>query len=444
MSLIYTDYRQESGIDMSPLGQLQSSHLSQEQLKSYTQAMEKLVDVVQHLSLARTLDEITAIVRLAARDLTGADGATFVLRDGDQCYYADENAISPLWKGRRFPLNICISGHCIQTRQIIVIEDIYQDERIPIEAYRPTFVKSLVMVPIRQDAPIGAIGNYWANFHQATPEEIKLLQALADTTSVAIEKIILYQELEQRVQQRTAELRMVNEELEAFSYSISHDLRSPLSLINNYGWILKNKYEHQLEPKAVEFLHKMCAGAERMNLQIDQVLGLYRLNQKEMKIEPLNLTQMAWDILENLQKFTPERQVEIKMADNCQAQGDATLLQVVLENLLENAWKYTAKVEKAVIELGKIIQEDDTPCFFVRDNGAGFNMKYATRLFSPFQRMHTEQEFPGTGIGLASVRRIIQRHGGQIWAEAGVNQGATFYFTLSLGLSESINLANLI
>lgn len=157
----------------------------------------QLVSAIQRLSLARSIGEIQEIVRSAARRLTGADGATFVLREGEHCYYADEDAISPLWKGQRFPLGACISGWAMLNRRPAVIEDIYADERIPHEAYRPTFVRSLAMVPIRTLAPVGAIGNYWARRHEPSAEEVELLQALADSTAVAMENVRVYQELEQ-------------------------------------------------------------------------------------------------------------------------------------------------------------------------------------------------------------------------------------------------------
>ncbi|MBS1191875.1 MAG: diguanylate cyclase protein [Rhodocyclaceae bacterium] len=175
--------------------------------------MEKLVGVVQELSLARDLETVMAIVRRAARELTGADGATFVLRDGDQCFYAEENAIEPLWKGKRFPMSICISGWVMLNRQSTVIEDIYADPRIPAAAYRPTFVRSLAMVPIRTLDPLGAIGNYWAKPYRPSPEQLKVLQALADTTAVAMENVKIYAELEERVRQRTAELEGANGQL---------------------------------------------------------------------------------------------------------------------------------------------------------------------------------------------------------------------------------------
>lgn len=179
----------------------------------YVQAMRRLITVVQELSLAHSLETIMAIVRVAARELAQADGATFVLQDKDQCFYADEDAISPLWKGQRFPMKICIGGWTMQHRQPVVIENIYGDERIPFAAYQPTFVKSLAMVPIRTVAPIGAIGVYWAQYHQPTSEEIELLQALADTTAVAMENVQVYAELEQRVHDRTIELEFANAQL---------------------------------------------------------------------------------------------------------------------------------------------------------------------------------------------------------------------------------------
>ncbi|MDX5372977.1 MAG: sensor domain-containing diguanylate cyclase [Pseudomonadaceae bacterium] len=173
----------------------------------------RLIRAVQELSMARDADRVAEIVRQAARGLTGADGATFVLRDGDCCHYRDEDAISPLWKGQRFPIDLCISGWVMQHRQATVIPDIYRDPRIPHEAYRPTFVKSLVMVPIRTLDPIGAIGTYWASWHQASDAQVELLQALADSTSIALENIQVYAELERRVAERTAQLTETNRRL---------------------------------------------------------------------------------------------------------------------------------------------------------------------------------------------------------------------------------------
>ncbi len=194
----------------------ESIRMTEEQLvPTAPDRMTDLVEVIQRLSQARDITTVQEIVRRAARRLSDADGATFVLRDGDRCHYADEDAISPLWKGQRFPMSACISGWAMLNRRCAVIEDIYADDRIPHDAYRPTFVKSLVMVPIRTIDPIGAIGTYWATTRRPSDEEVRLLQALADTTAVAIENVRVFTELEERVKARTAELEAKNEQLAA-------------------------------------------------------------------------------------------------------------------------------------------------------------------------------------------------------------------------------------
>lgn len=205
---------------------------------TYVHGMERLVRAVQELSLARELEQVQQIVRSTARELAGSDGATFVLRDDEQCFYADEDAIEPLWKGSRFPLSACISGWAMLNRQSAIIEDIYADDRIPHEAYRPTFVKSLAMVPIRSLDPIGAIGNYWADGHLATTEEITLLQALADATSIAMENVAVYSELERRVTDRTAALEQAYLEISKLS------ITDPLTgLLNRRGFFEKGQVQ---------------------------------------------------------------------------------------------------------------------------------------------------------------------------------------------------------
>jgi len=404
-----------------------------EHLERQNQAMKRLVAAVQELSLARSLDAVMAVVRRAARELTGADGATFVLRDGDKCFYADEDAIEPLWKGQRFPMSACISGWAMLNRQSAVIEDIYADPRIPAVAYRPTFVKSLVMVPIRTQAPMGAIGNYWAKKHMATRDEIELLNALANTTAVAMENIQLYAELEQRVQQRTAQLEEANHELEAFSYSVSHDLRGALQPISGLAGLLAIQCEAKLDARAKESLDRIQAETRRMAGLIDDLLRLAQFGRVELKSETVNLSQIAREVAARLRSSGPVRQVDFLFEDNLVTEGDPGLLQVVLENLISNAWKYTSRKEQARIAFGINAERDGSKAYFVRDNGAGFDMAAADKLFVPFQRLHHPADFAGHGVGLATVRRIINRHGGRIWCEAMPEQGATFYFSLPGG-----------
>ena len=400
-------------------------------------SMQQLIAIVQRLSLSRDLPSIMDIVRRAARALVHADGATFVLRDGDRCFYAEEDAIAPLWKGQRFPLQACISGWAMLNRQPAIIEDIYLDSRIPHDAYRPTFVKSLVMTPIRTVAPIGAIGVYWATQHLATQEEIQLLQALADSTSIAIEAADVFANLERKVAERTAELdrrntelEVLNKELEAFSYSVAHDLRSPLITIDGFTQVLLENTTEKLDEPNRKHLERISTAVRRAHRLINDLLGLSKIVRAPIHIVTVDLSRAAREILRTLLDSAPTRVAEFAIAEGVVVQGDSGLLRIVLENLLSNAWKFTSRQERTHIEFGSGVDRTGRTIYFVRDNGAGFDPRYAAKLFSPFQRLHSETQFPGTGIGLATVQRIIHRHGGEIWAESAVDCGAAFYFSL--------------
>jgi signal transduction histidine kinase len=391
--------------------------------------MEQLVNVVQELSLARDLQTVMAIVRRAAREITGADGATFVLRDGDLCHYAEENAIRPLWKGKRFPMSACISGWVMNHKTPALIEDIYSDDRIPAEVYRPTFVKSLVMVPIRRSDPIGAIGNYWAYAKKPEPEVVKILQALADTTSVAMENVQLYSELEQRVKDRTAQLEAANNELEAFSYTVSHDLRSPLRRIEGFTSQLAMRYSASLDDTGQDCIRRVFRSVERCRNTIDDLLTLSRTTRGILNRQPVNLASLAREIVSDLKENGSRGDVDFVAPENAGAVCDAGLLRVAMENLLGNALEFSNKAPAPRVEFG-VSQSNGEKAFYVKDNGIGFDPEFADGLFEPFQRLHSDADYKGTGIGLATVYRIIMRHGGRIWAEATPGSGATFYFTL--------------
>jgi PAS domain S-box-containing protein len=226
-----------------------------------------------------------------------------------------------------------------------------------------------------------------------------------------------------------ARLEAANKELEAFSYSVSHDLRAPLRGIDGWSLALVEDFQDQLSETALKYLHRVRSEAQRMGVLIDDLLQLSRVTRADMEQEKVDLTCLALTIIERLQAAQPGRKVEISVQPGLIAHGDATLLEVLLTNLLDNAWKFTGRRSLAQIEFG-LCKEAVTPTFFVRDNGVGFDMTYANKLFGVFQRMHKPNDFPGTGIGLATVQRIAQRHGGWVWAEAQVDQGAAFYFTL--------------
>jgi light-regulated signal transduction histidine kinase (bacteriophytochrome) len=231
------------------------------------------------------------------------------------------------------------------------------------------------------------------------------------------------------LQKAKLELEAANKELEAFSYSVSHDLRAPLRSVDGYSQALLEDYGELLPIEGRNFLERLRGAAHHMAELIEDLLKLSQVTRTHLKSVPVDLTRLAENILAELQRAQPERSVRCRVAPNLNARGDPHLLQVVLENLLNNAWKYTSKQGQAEIEFGSKYENGQT-IYFVRDNGAGFDMAYANKLFGAFQRLHTTTEFPGTGIGLATVQRIIQRHGGRIWAESAVGQGATFSFTL--------------
>jgi signal transduction histidine kinase len=240
------------------------------------------------------------------------------------------------------------------------------------------------------------------------------------------------QELEARheaLRRNAAELLAANQELDAFAYSVSHDLRAPLRSIDGFSQIVLEDYAAHLDDAGRDALQRVRAATQRMGSLIDDLLKLARVTRAEMRTEAVNLSDIAQDITAELERTTPDRHVEFEITPGLRARGDPRLVRVALENLLRNSWKYTAKQPRARVEFGSM-DENGERVFLIRDNGAGFDMKYMDKLFGVFQRLHSSAEFEGTGVGLATVRRIITRHGGRIWAEGAVDRGATFYFTL--------------
>jgi PAS domain S-box-containing protein len=235
-------------------------------------------------------------------------------------------------------------------------------------------------------------------------------------------------ELEKRVQQRTAQLEAANKELEAFSYSVSHDLRAPLRALRGFTEALLELHSSQLDARGQEFLRRACNASNQMDRLIEDLLKLSQVSRGDLQYQEVNLSLLATDIATELAASDPARKVQFVIAPDCAADGDPRLVRVALDNLMRNAWKFSGKRPDARIEFG--LTDDPETAFFVRDNGAGFDMTFAKRLFGVFQRLHAASDFPGTGIGLATVQRIIHRHGGRSWAVGAINQGATFYFTL--------------
>ena len=239
----------------------------------------------------------------------------------------------------------------------------------------------------------------------------------------------LNEQLERRVAELTAELKDAKRELEAFSFSVSHDLRAPLANITGFSDLLLKFHSQHLPALARTNVEGIRDATRRMGALIEDLLNLSRINQHELRRAETDLSALATEIIAEIRRDEPKRKVDCRVAPDLVVNGDPGLLRIALDSLLRNAWKFTSKTARAAIEVGSSTR-DGQRVFFVRDNGAGFDMKYAHRLFAPFQRLHVEEDFPGTGIGLAVVNRIVRRHRGEVWPEAEVDKGATFHFTL--------------
>jgi PAS domain S-box-containing protein len=239
----------------------------------------------------------------------------------------------------------------------------------------------------------------------------------------------LNKELEKRVKERTAQLEAANKELEAFSYSVSHDLRTPLISIDGFSRILLRRYAAQLDDKALHFLNAIQGCTKEMQQLINDLLALSHLKRQELKISEINIGELAKSVFEELKAITHGRKLRLIMNNPLPAQGDMSMIREVMLNLLSNAVKFTRKRDVGIIEVGGF-EGDGENTYYVKDNGVGFDIQYKEKLFGVFQRLHSADEYEGTGIGLAIVQRIINRHGGRVWAEGEVDKGATFYFTL--------------
>ncbi len=322
--------------------------------------------------------------------------------------------------------------------------------------FEPSYDRAQFLERIERDGEVEGLESSWtrrdgtAIFVRESARAIRDLQGKTLYYDGTVEDITerkraedeirrLNAELEQRVRERTAQLEAANKELEAFAYSVSHDLRAPLRGIDGWSLALLEDYYDQLDEQARQYLDYVRSEAQRMGRLIDDLLQLSRVTRAEMQTSAVDLTALAQTVAARLRATQPERQVEVVIQPGLMAYGDAALLEIVLTNLLGNAWKFSGTRCPARIEFGclthptpppKVREGKEGVIYFVRDNGVGFDMAYAQNLFGAFQRMHRASEFPGTGIGLATVQRIVHRHGGRVWAEAHVNQGATFYFTL--------------
>lgn len=423
-----------------------SSTLTQEDRagaeRSPAHAMERLIAVVQELSLARTLEAVQEIVRRSARQLTGADGASFVLRDGQQCFYADEDAIAPLWKGQRFPMQACVSGWVMGHGERVVIGDVFADDRVPADVYRPTFVRSMVMVPVRPASPIGAIGAYWAHQHAASEREVELLAALANSTSIALENVQVYAELEARVAARTAaladtnaELRRVQADKQRITDMIVHDLQNPVAGISAMLQILRRQLAH--EPAAAD--DAMVERALRSCGELSEMIrGVLQASQAERGqlvaiVEEVELEAVVRDAVEAFREAARqgEHELVLTLAVKARVRTDPRFMRRIVQNLVRNALRHTPEGTRVEVTM---MRGPEGIALSVSDDGPGVAPSLQAAIFEPFgaAALHGRGSVD-TGLGLPTSRALARALGGELTITSDGVRGTTLTLTIPEG-----------
>jgi signal transduction histidine kinase len=327
------------------------------------------------------------------------------------------------------------TGTSIRTGKVCMCRNMLTDPQFAPwreQALSRGYASSIGLPLIAGGVPFGALNIYSRNPDSFSDDEVVLLADIANDLANGITGLWLREAQktsEDQLSDRAKELAAANKELESFAYSVSHDLRAPLRAIYGFSEMLQDEYLERLDETGRDYLRRIRGGAERMNGLIDDIMSLSQVSRHEIILQDLDLSGMAAAILNELGKTQPRRRVVCSVAPALSGRADRRLIEIALTNLLQNAWKYTGKKEDARIEFGTEDRNGEN-AFYVRDNGAGFDMKHVDRLFTPFSRLHKEQDFPGTGIGLAIVNRVVARHGGRVWAEGAPGHGACFWFTL--------------
>jgi two-component system CheB/CheR fusion protein len=400
---------------------------------SFDQDTKTLVQVIQDLSAAKSLSDITVMVRKAARKIAQADGVTFVLKDQDMCSYVDEEAIAPLWKGQKFPLNACVSGWAMIHKEAVIIEDIYKDTRVPIDAYRPTFVKSMAMTPIRQENPIGAIGTYWKDQHRPTSEQMELLQALANSASIAIENVGLYNSLSDGITQ----LKKANQAKDEFLMNLSHELRTPLNAIIGWSEILTedNSDKNQLS----EGLQIILKNSNHQLHIVEDLMDSSRILVGRIHLKPVmvDLHQIVRQSIAGQQTIIMKKNILVDMKtelNSATIKADPVRLRQIVDNIIVNALKFSFKNGKIDVRLKKSGPNVE---LIVQDQGEGIDESLLPHVFERLKQgdESTTRKHGGLGLGLSIAKHLTEASDGQIKAEsAGMGQGATF--TVSFPLQE--------
>jgi PAS domain S-box-containing protein len=404
-------------------------------LQHYLSQLAFLADAARKVNSVLTIEELLQVITDIARDLVNAHIAVGTLvRENTLRTALNSLSLSTKYDGApRSGVLEAIEAHNLPatagpTRRPRAAHD----DSPPADVGTAIATRGELRVPLvtaggRRTGELRVADKRTGDF---THNDERVLAQLADLAAVGIENARLYAELEARVRHRTQELEQSNRELEAFSYSVSHDLRGPLRAIAGFTGLLRARHYETIEADSRRYIDRILAGTERMSSLIDDLLELARVTRVEIRREAVDLSALTHTIIVRLRERAPERDVEVVVEAEQTVHGDLRLMEIVLDNLLDNAWKFTAGCKLTEIRFGsKTIGRERA--FYVQDNGVGFDPRYAANLFGVFQRLHAVSEFPGTGVGLATVQRIVQRHGGRVWAEAEVDRGASFFFTIA-------------
>ena len=419
------------------------------ELQERNETLELIRQASLTLGSELDLDRLVQTLTDIGVQVTGAQFGAFFYnvldeKGGSYTLYTLSGAPLEAFSGYPMPRATHVFGPTFRGEGVVRSDDITRDPRygrnapyegMP-EGHLP--VRSYLAVPVisRSGEVLGGLFFGHAEPGVFTEGVERTVTAIAAHAAVAIDNARLYdrvrrfnERLEQQVEARTKELRVLNQELETFNYSVSHDLRAPLRGIDGFSQALLEDYGDALDETAKRYLQRIRRGTIRMADLVDALLELSQLSRATLRPREVDLREVAMNVIAGLREGDPSHRVRVVLGEDLRAFGDAALLQVVLENILENSWKYTRGREDALVEIRKD-ERDGEAVFVVRDNGAGFDMHYADKLFAPFGRLHSDEEFEGTGIGLATVQRVIYRHGGRVWAESVPGEGATFFFTL--------------
>lgn len=392
----------------------------------------QLAEAIQNLSLAKSQEEIFALVSKSAQQITGAQGAAFVLRDIDeQCYYSDEASISPLWKGQRFPIRNCISGWAMLNKQVVIVPDIYQDPRIPLEAYVSTYIKSLVIIPIRREDPIAAIGVYWSQSHVATNEEVELLEALANCTATALENISLLSE----VKESNHSLRNLLRARDEFLSIASHQLKTPLTALQIQIQMIQRKIRQDQKGHAGTYLKEIQSSLKHisnLNDVINELLDASLITLGELKLNPgqFSLNSIVSEAITKLMPALRAAQCEldVNFDDELNVFMDSYRVEQIFSHLISNIPKH-APGSRALLFIQK---KNDKLIIELEDDGPGIPQELQYKIFRRFEREGLYTQKPGLGLGLYITKKLVELHGGYLFLYSSPESGTKYVIELPM------------